>query len=203
MPYYPKNRIITNLYTNGGEFNIKSNSLPYEGYYYKLYNGEFYSGKTPNDGTPQPLVPTVDNISPNELNPRYNVLTTTPTNEVLDYLTVIPKLPTDKKLPLTYYPNPTPKDYELGEITRYFVKKINEPLFIEVSSSDYEKIISKDPQYLWEIYLAESLPWSISGNKNTVISTNRNLTELLEYRSKWVGFIKYITLIGGFDKFYK
>ena len=38
MPYYPKNRIITNLYTSGGEYIIKKTGLPYIGYYYSLYN---------------------------------------------------------------------------------------------------------------------------------------------------------------------
>lgn len=206
MPYYPKNRIQTNLYTNGGEFSIKSNSLPYSGYYYKLYNGEIYSGKNPNDGTPQLLIPTseLDVLNSDNVNDSlYNVLTPSNDTNVLDYLALVPKYPKDRKIPTPYYPDPSAQDYELGEITRYFVKKINEALYIEINQNEYNKIKDQNAQYLWEIYTAEALPWSISGNKNTVTQTNKNLTGLLEIRSKWYGFGKYILLTGGFDKFYK
>ena len=48
MAYYPKNRIVTNLYTRGGEFSTTITGQEYTGYYYKLYNGTYFTGKTPN-----------------------------------------------------------------------------------------------------------------------------------------------------------
>ena len=47
--YIPKNRILTNLYTPGNEFVVKTSEKNYSGYYHKLYTGEIFSGKTPND----------------------------------------------------------------------------------------------------------------------------------------------------------
>ena len=47
--YIPKNRIKTNLQTNGGEYIIKSTKKDYIGFYHELYNGTFFTGKTPNE----------------------------------------------------------------------------------------------------------------------------------------------------------
>ena len=63
MPYYPSNRIQLNLYTDGTEYALKSNNQSYAGFYYKLYNGLSYTGKTPNDPYSQQLIPLSDVIS--------------------------------------------------------------------------------------------------------------------------------------------
>ena len=69
--YIPKNKIITNLYTNGegigdpdGSDNdfirsplyIKDTNNIYKGYYWKDYKGKYYTGKNPNDKPTQELV---------------------------------------------------------------------------------------------------------------------------------------------------
>jgi hypothetical protein len=203
MPYYPKNRIINNLFTDGTEFVIKTTKSPYQGYYYKLYNGDVYTGKTPNDGTSQLLIPSSDIISDKSEDSLYNTINPDYPVEIIDYIRVLPQNPQDKKLPVPYYPDPNIQDYKLGEITRYFAKKINEPLFIEINKTDYNNLKQHNPQYFWEMYLVEALPWDITGNKDQVTTTNKKLVELIEYKSKWYGFTKYIALNGGFTKFYK
>jgi hypothetical protein len=203
MPYYPKNRIQTNLYTSGDEFVIKTTSSPYQGYYYKLYNGETYTGKTPNDGTPQLLISSLSIVSDKTDDSLFNTTNPELPSTVLDYLNTLSQQPEDKKLPTPYYPDPNIQDYKLGEITRYFARKINEPLFIEINKTDYNNLKQHNPQYFWEMYLVEALPWDITGNKDQVTTTNKKLVELIEYKSKWYGFTKYIALNGGFTKFYK
>jgi hypothetical protein len=203
MPYYPKNRIQVNLYTSGDEFVIKTTSSPYQGYYYKLYNGEIYTGKNPNDGDPQLLIPSSLITSNNTDDSLFNTLNPELPIPVLDYLNTLPQQPEDKKLPVPYYPNPNADDYKLGEITRYFAKKINESMFIEINKADYNNLKQHNPQYFWELYLVDALPWDIRGNKDQVTTTNKKLVELTEYRNKWYGFTKYIALNGGFTKFYK
>ena len=47
--YYPKSQIVTNLYTNGQEYIIKSNNEKYIGNYWKTSDGKFFTGKTPED----------------------------------------------------------------------------------------------------------------------------------------------------------
>ena len=58
MAYYPKSQITTNLYTNGGELFVQSTGQPYSGYYYRLSNGQLFSGKTPQDLPNFPLTTT-------------------------------------------------------------------------------------------------------------------------------------------------
>jgi len=43
--YIPKNRIKTNLYTRGDEYKNINTGIPYEGYYWSMYNGTIYTGK--------------------------------------------------------------------------------------------------------------------------------------------------------------
>ena len=49
MASIPLNKIIPDQSTKGNEFVIKSNNEEYIGSYYILYNGKFFTGKTPND----------------------------------------------------------------------------------------------------------------------------------------------------------
>ena len=47
--YIPKNRLITNLKTNQGEFVYKDTNVPYNGVYWKSYDGKYFTRKNPND----------------------------------------------------------------------------------------------------------------------------------------------------------
>ena len=47
--YYPQSQIKTNLYTNGGEFVVKSTDQNYVGSYWKTSSGQFFSKKNPQD----------------------------------------------------------------------------------------------------------------------------------------------------------
>ena len=46
--YYPKSQIIENLYTNGGEYAIKSTNKEYKGYYYQVSNHQRFTGENSN-----------------------------------------------------------------------------------------------------------------------------------------------------------
>ena len=47
--YIPLNRLITNLKTTQNEFVYKDTLFPYNGYYWKSYDGKYFTGKNPND----------------------------------------------------------------------------------------------------------------------------------------------------------
>ena len=47
--YIPLNRLITNLKTTQNEFVYKDTLFPYDGYYWKSYDGKYFTGKNPND----------------------------------------------------------------------------------------------------------------------------------------------------------
>ena len=200
MPYYPKNRIETNLYTRGGEFSVTLTGQEYKGYYYKLYNGTYFTGKTPNDKPNQELIPLVP--EPVEENPLIVTLSQDSNVNLRRYTSLLRETPSDKKLPTPYYPKPTKQDYELGEIQRYFSKKINEVVFIEINQTDFNNLKEENSAYLWQYYTTFSIPWEISGKKDEVESINKKIVALAEFNNKVIGFNAYIKKTGGYLKFY-
>jgi hypothetical protein len=46
--YVPKNKVKTNLYSDGSRFYRKSNNQSYVGPYHQLYDGTYYSGNNPD-----------------------------------------------------------------------------------------------------------------------------------------------------------
>ena len=164
MAYYPKNKIKINLYTAGDEFAYPNSGPIYIGYYHKLYNGKYFTGKTPNDSNIKEIIPITllsDNIQVDEVS-------NTPYSPIF----------------------PTLQDYKLGVFNRYFKVKRNQSLFEEISKSDYdtykqgERTIN-DLNYL--AYRVFSLPWELTGDPNKVAQTNKNITELTETRQKALG----------------
>jgi len=201
MAYYPKNRIETNLYTRGGEFSLSITGEEYTGYYYKLYNGTFFTGKTPNDKPNQELIPLV--IQSSIESPLIVTLNQDTNKDLQKYVGLLGADPEDKKLPTPYYPKPTKQDYELGETQRYFSKKINDNIFIEIDSTDFNNLIEENNAYLWQYYTTFSIPWEISGIKNEVENINKKIVALAEFDFKVIGFSAFIQKTGGYLKFYQ
>ena len=200
MPYYPKNRIETNLYTRGREFSVTITGEEYIGYYYKLYNGTFFTGKTPDDTPTQELIPLVS--QPIKESPIIVTLNQSEDKNLKNYVNLLKNTPEDKKLPIPYYPKPTKENYELGEIQRYFAKKINEAIFIEIGQKDFNNLIEENNAYLWQYYVTFSIPWEISGRKNEVENINKKIVALAEFNNKVLGFNNYIKKTGGYTKYY-
>lgn len=163
MTYYPKNKIKTNLFTNGNEYQTYSmtimNSSPtYTGYYYSLANGKYYTGKFPGDGTNDELFPLIQKPTP-----------TTP----------IPKTLT----PPLY---PTPDDYNIGYFTRYFSKKRNEFVFEELTKEKFNLVYTN-------LYIPFSITWYITGpNIDRIFITNKNASLLAEQQYKVPGFVGFL-----------
>ena len=81
MTYYPKSQVKTNLYTKGGEFQLKSTKQKYSGYYWKNSKGEIFTKKSPNVGgsellelIPKTSTPSINTITYVEGNNVYNSL---------------------------------------------------------------------------------------------------------------------------------
>jgi len=165
MTYIPKNKIKSNLYTQGGEFIYTSTNNNYVGYYHKLSTGKFFTGATPNSLNKQELLlKTPDNKS--------NSLNQTSTNYA-------PLLPTFQ-------------DYKNGEFIRYFVCRRNQPMFIEIDKITFSKYKQKDPTISWKLYKPFSLFWMLTGDINQVAQTNKNVTELIEIKEKVLGLSLYL-----------
>ena len=85
-----------------------------------------------------------------------------------------------KKTILPYYSPvlPTQQDYQIGEFRRYFCKKTNEIIYLEINLDTYNKLIGKSSTILYQFYQPFNLPWKIAGNKTQVYTTNKNIVEL-------------------------
>jgi hypothetical protein len=196
MSYYPKNRVKTNLYTEGREYAIESTGQPYKGYYHKLYTGELFTGKTPSDLPVEKLILIPPNIN-GELpfsNDNYKQIFNISGYLVstYNYLNITNSSLAEKNLPYPITPQPIPQDYQLGEFRRYFAKKINEIKFIEINKDTYDNLNSQNSSWLWELYQVFFIPWSISGDKQTVAKTNRNIVMLTMQRLNIYGFNKFL-----------
>jgi hypothetical protein len=56
--YYPEFLTETNLYTNGGEYSLAATGDDYIGFYWKTFDGKYYTNKNPQQLPYQALVPT-------------------------------------------------------------------------------------------------------------------------------------------------
>ena len=99
-----------------------------------------------------------------------------------------------KTLLLPYYqkPFPTNEDYQKGRIQRYFAKKLNENLYIEINKKVYDKLEKKDAGYNYSLYLIFDLIWLISGKQSQVKQANQEILSLIERRYQIEGLKEYL-----------
>jgi hypothetical protein len=207
--YYPKSQITPNLYTNGDEYQIKGDTTnsPYIGHYYRLSSGKLYTGKNPQPGD-RLLIP----LSPSEGNPptavgnpnlKGEIITNTSNmttyygfpydsnRNVKDYLKL--KKYTPRSTPSIYTSVPTQEEMDRGEYQRYFAKKTNELIYMEIDKKTYELFSTLDPSVAFDLYEVCSIPWAIfptltQPNPSLV---NRNIVSIVIRDKKWYGFNKY------------
>ena len=182
--YYPKNKIETNLYSNG-EFIVQATKKTYYGDYYKLANGSCYTGKEPSSSS-LPLSPISD--------PRFDIASRSDTdlrfagkNRI--YSIITNQVPSETNLSpvlVPFNPQPTEEDYKIGSIERYFTKKRNENVYYELSFLNL-KSLSLDP-----MYYSFSVNWTIKGDKDTVYATNKGIVEAVMRAAPIPAFNKFL-----------
>ncbi len=208
--YYPKSQIQPNLYTAGNEYMFHSSGKEYTGFYFRTSKGELYTGKNPTDGGSSLLIPlnlsdeqletrleddvirfianweSVDPqgtnfLSPNSMinNERYSRINTTPS-------------PPSRKIPTPYTFRPTNKNFKAKEAQRYFAKKTNEDVYIEISKQQFLLFKNGSNEVASDLYEVVSFPWSLSNQ--TSESINRKIIFQIERDNKWYGFSKYLGL---------
>ena len=215
--YIPKNRILTNQYTSDNKLMIKETQEFYRGFYYKQFDGKYFTGKTPNDPPNVELVEVEDTATtfePDTLQSQiaygdfptiFNDLDTPGYDEgmVVDYAK-LQKINLDQStrllLPNQSYPTPTIDDYELGVFTRYFCVKINQPIYLELNKKTYDKLKKKDAEYLWQPYKCFKIQWTIIGNEEEVRKTNNNIVLIQERKNGKIGLASFLKF--NFTKFY-
>ena len=206
--YIPKNKIKTNLFTRGDEYQNKSTGESYTGYYWKMYNGKIFTGKNPNEKPSVELRDIesntniiweatsnkkifeqyVDNYDSEVVPGQYQDM-----NMISTYNNVTnTDISSIKLVPQQYFPIPTDKDYKIGVFTRYFVVKVNEPIYLELNKETYDKISNRDPEIVWIIYQAFKLQWTLIGGAEEVENANLNQVKLREERLSKKGLKEFL-----------
>jgi hypothetical protein len=149
--YYSADEIKNNLYTTGSQL-MTELGTNYIGLYHLYNTGETYSGAKWN---PLTSIKLIQYTAPNETMNVYKSLN--PINTSFQHVS-------------TYKPTISSSDITNGYIFRYFLKKINEMLFLEVSSNTWR---------LWQtnnidrnLYTGAELQWYIVGNIDDVTDNN-------------------------------
>jgi hypothetical protein len=222
--YYPKSQIKPNLYTNGDEYVIQATQAPYVGYYYATSTGQYFTGRTPDDRPNQELIKIVSSqqigLTQNSLDSSRNISTpvfnsprlqavdtivdNNNSNSPIDYAQLKSLNTFTESITLVPYyiaSVPTEQDYQIGEFRRYFCKKTNEILYLEINKATYDKLIVKDIQYLYSLYEPFNLPWKLTGTKEEVEKINRNIVELTSKRLQLPQFGRYLK--DDYLKYYK
>jgi hypothetical protein len=185
MAYYPKSQITTNLYSNQ-EFVILETQELYTGYYWKNSSGQFFTGKTPQDLPTREIVPISNNST------QTDDIGVVPSLDALEYNSVTNTNNSIGLVPLFFQTKPTQQDYEIGEFRRYFCKKTNEILYIEISKGSYDLLLAKDSRILWPLYFPFNIPWQLTGDKQQAYNTNRNIVELTSQQLQLPKFGDYL-----------
>jgi len=193
--YYPKSQVKINLFTKGSQLREISSQKEYIGYYWKTSKGEYFSGRNPSDGTPisLELIPEVGKNS-------FSTITLSEDNNLYNNLKGI-NISQTLIVPSYQKPIPTQQDYEIGNFIRYFVKKVNENIYTEISKNTFDKLRNNDPNYASFLYKIFNLTWTIKGDKDLVSQTNEKIVSTTERNLRIVGLKSYLN--NNYLEFYK
>ena len=194
MPYFPLSQIKTNLYSNG-EFVQSNNQELYTGYYWKNSLGKYYTGKSPQDEPTIELLPISDSFR------QTDIIESAPSLDTIAYSDTTQTQPPSSNIPPDFASLPTEQDYQIGEFRRYFCKKSNEILYIEISKTSYDLLETKSDSLLWPLYVPFNLPWRLTGTKEEAFRINRNLTALTSQRLQLPKLGEYLK--NDYLKYYK
>lgn len=75
--------------------------------------------------------------------------------------------------PISFIPYPASDDYNNGYINRFFCKKVNDGIIIEIDNEQYDSLSNKEELGInYFLYQPYTLKWRISGPKNDIYKEN-------------------------------
>ena len=189
--YYTKAQITEGLVTEGNEWMFTDNT-EYIGQYHTYTTGEVFSEATFVDGKSRILIPYVNVQSINQQNEigidfaknfEYNGIKTL-----------------DIKKSITPNPSivePTDKDIKRGWMERYFAKKVNDDIILELTKEDFDNVGTENglDKILWEKF---KLRWIITGPIDEILQTNQQTIQI-----KSQDYPLLSNLITDFTEFYQ
>lgn len=178
--YYSADEITNNLYTSGSLL-MTELGTEYIGLYHSYITGETYSEGTWNPITSVKLIPYVQ------------------ANKTTNVYKTLKQIDIKSKSVQTYNPVITVYDRNLGYITRYFLKKINETLFVEVDEQTWQEWQTNKIDR--NLYTGVNLQWFITGPIDDYILNGTKSLGVLSKNKKQIqaaefdcaGISKYLT----------
>jgi len=169
--YYTKAQITEGLVTEGGEWMFTDN-VEYIGQYHTYTTGEVFSEATFVDGKSRILIPYVDVQSINQQN---EIGIDTAKNFEYDNIKTL-----NVKKSIIPNPNqiqPTDKDIKRGWMERYFAKKVNDDIILELTKDDFDNVGTENglDSILWEKF---TLRWRITGPIDEILQTNQQTIQI-------------------------
>ncbi len=208
MAYYPKSALQTNLYTNGNEYVLDTTKENYIGYYYKTLNNTKFTGRYPKESIEYPDIKLVELTQNIDQPPQGNGfpagtfdsddknIYVTPSDSLYKNETFI-----QRSIPTSYYPILSNQEKQDISFLRYFCKKNNEYIYLEIDKSTFKKLKNQNPQLAYDLYTPVSLLWYIRGeSKEKVYILNKSLVAKSEKKIRWPGFSQYFK--DNFTQFY-
>jgi len=199
MPYFPKSQITSNLHTNGEELVYVSDNTNYKGNYFTTSTGEYYSGASPQNkpNLPLKIKSDLDNVNSDVF-------------FVPSYTAIIPSSFTQLKnidvnftrsLPLPSPNSPTQQDYTSGKFSRYFCKKTNQIIYLEINKDTYDKLVKRDSSIVFDLYQQFELTWTLKGNREQVAKNNQNVVEKISSSLRIQNLAEFLNK--DYTKYYK
>jgi len=152
--YYPKSHIVNNLFTIGKEWMFEDGT-EFMGYYHKYIDGNVKTGAVFNRSESKKLIPFVDKVIQ-------------PDNRVYNSI----KKPIKSTSPMIKYTIPVIEDFEVGKITRYFIRRRNYSTFediFEIDKAQYKLWKSKSGGIDGALYDVIELDWKLTGPLNDIV----------------------------------
>lgn len=164
MAYIPKSKKITGR--SVGEYIYKSNNQKYYGPYIETSEGKKYAGNNTNNLGPEIIFDTSLYDELYSSLKETNIKTFSHQPKTKSYNNKNPK--TYRGIRNTYSlasnkTYPTMRDYNNGTFVRFFAKRINGNSIIEIDSTAYNSLLSKDGIYDHNLYEVGVITWHLKG----------------------------------------
>jgi len=148
--YYPISEITTDLYTSGKQW-MTTDNVEYIGAYHKYLTGEVYTKAQWQPDQSAILISYIDQ---------------TISNKNISYFKLKPEIQLTRLSPTSHNVAVTVTDYNRGILQRFFIKKRNDNVIIEIDKQQFDAW--KSDQIDKKIYIAIEIAWYIAGPANDI-----------------------------------